>query len=33
MVERKKSLETSKGRLDNTIKMELKDTNEYNQCI
>ena len=33
MVERKKSLEISKGRLENTIKMDLKDINGYNQYI
>ena len=33
MAERKKSLEISKGRLQNTIKMDIKDINGYNQCI
>jgi hypothetical protein len=30
---KKKSLEISKSWLENTIKMDLKNLNEYNQCI
>jgi len=33
MVERKRSLEMSKGRLENTIKMDLNDIKGYSQCI
>jgi hypothetical protein len=32
-VERKKSLEIFKGRLENTIKMDVKDINGHNQYV